>query len=227
MIAYPDKLSFYHAGTTQQYNLVKIPHHNLWACSQDGGAFRGATYTAEEIAEHFAKGHWREISFAEEGAKERGLVFPFTFECGDEGILYYASGLNEQGRVKIVYEYNGTEFKTTLEELHLKEQIKSGNWTVKSAAANAWDYYFADGVQETPQKPVEAPPEPPKEISALTIKVGSEGVVEATERLKQLAQAIENVNISLESFQAIFEDTRELLTGGVQGQCVTFCCEEQ
>lgn len=209
---YPDNFSFTHDTTSQLYDLVKIPNLNKWACYQDGST-HGATYTGEEIAHHFKEGHWRGISNAE--PVERDLVFPFTVRC-DEGVNYRITKSDTDGKVDC-YDIEGDEWWYGLfTEDDCRQYIEGATWIVTSVGPQA--------------KAVQAPPEPSKEVAkpldSLTIKVSSEGFTEATEQSKKLAQAIEEVNIALESFQAIFEDTRELL-GHNAGDMVTFCCEAE
>lgn len=191
---YPSQLSFYHDTTTQQYDLVKIPHINKWACYQDGST-HGATYTAEEIAEHFREGHWKEVSFAEDAPKDRELVFPITYKSVHEDCAY-----------KIVKDDDGvlwwhcqnSDWVSTIPDLysheHVAERIKSGDWRVISAG---------------PQKAPEATPSvsspsgaPTSASKGFTLSVDSEQLVEATERANALAEALVAVRFCLEDFQA-------------------------
>jgi hypothetical protein len=220
---FPDTLSFYHAGTTQQYNLQRIGNHSvvpLWACSEDGDKFRGATYTAEEIAHHFAEGHWKEFSFAEEATKERELVFPFTVEHTDSSKSVYVITDGPKEGFVTCDAHKDYSYANIWSHDDCRRFITEGLWRVISVG---------------PQKPIDPPtsassilgsptrPAPPMpavkpykgieitketvgQVSSLSIKIDSDDLVEATERAEALAQAVENVNIALESFQAIIKD---------------------
>jgi hypothetical protein len=222
---FADTLSFYHDTTTQQYNLQRIGNHSvvpLWACSQDGDKFRGATYTAEEIAEHFEKGDWKLVGEAskESVTKERELVFPFTVEVKDDSTYY----VYKDSEAKLWMEDVHSGWKSTTPNLFsdkgVSELIKKGTWIVKSV-----------GPQKTPETPTSASsvlpkptrPAPPMpavkpykgavevskqtvgHVSSLSIKLDSEGVAETTENFERLAQAVENVNVALESFASIIK----------------------
>lgn len=197
---YPDSFQFTHDTTSQVYDMVKLKNHGLWACTQPGlqCVGTGATYTAEEIAGHFAEGHWKEVSFAE-AQEERSLPLPFTFYVEHGTKILYEASHELDNRVYILWE--GCEEGTTYSVESVKNFIKNGTWRVTSVGPQAST----------------APPAPSKEaakgLDRITIKVSSEGVVEATERVKRLAQAVEDLNISLESLQSIFAETREIVFG--------------
>lgn len=247
--SYPDSFSFYHDTTTQQYNLQRIIVTDeddlvvtLWACSEDGDKFRGATYTAEEIRSNFDAGYWREVSFSEdcnqikqwidEGAlenntadwadcfaeapkesvtKERELVFPFTFHNAGFTTIFTVTEQNDSD-VKLTSELGvGRQSKE-----FAKESIKSGQWIVTSVGRSSVG----------PQKAPEAATSASKDLAALSIKIDSEQLVDATERVNKLARAVEDLNISLESFQAIFADVQDMLGSGQRIEMQTFCCSE-
>lgn len=223
---FPDSLSFYHDTTMQQYNLVKMSHHPLWACYQDGDDERrpsGATYTAEEIARHFASGAWREVSFAEAAPKEREMVFPFTCKWGDNCKDIYTFAREEDGII-CVWEGGFTEYPEDM----LRAAIKNGTCIVTSVGA---------------QMPVEAAPEASSpvgapasgievskstvgSVSSLSIKIDSEAVIAAPERMEKLAIATERVNAALEEFGSLMSDLQSLFAHQQVIGCQTFCCEE-
>jgi hypothetical protein len=185
---YPDALSFTHDTTSQRYDLVKLPHHNLWACQQAGlpAVGSGATYTAEEIAENFEKGHWWEAP-KESVTKERELVFPMTVEIPTDSTYYIYKDTDGV----LWMEDTKSDWVSTVPNLYsdegLRNNIVKGSWRVVSVGS---------------QKAPEAVPEPSK---PLTIQLDSEQLVEATERAEALAQAVELVNIALEDFYSLIK----------------------
>lgn len=143
---------------------------------------------------------------------ERDLNLPFTVVT-DGGNWYDIVEQNRDSVTMIAHD-SGEEYHHVTKQM-AKCFIKQALWIVRDA----------------PRKATTAPPEPSKEaakgMDSLTVSVRSEGFTEATEQAKKLAAAIEEVNIALESFQAIFEGTRELLLGNNPSGCVTFCCGDE
>ena len=210
---YPDSFSFYHAGTTQQYNMQRVTYNSavpLWACSEDGDKFRGATYTAGDIAGHFGSGAWQEVP------KERELVFPFTVQHTDSSGAEYTIFDSTTEGMTHCYEAATNRMDTDyFSYSDCRRFITEGLWRVTSVGH---------------QKPAEVPTSPPKD---LVVSVDSEQLALATERANALAQAVENVNISLEAFQGIFADVQNMLMPQQFVACDVdfhqikpFCCEE-
>lgn len=217
---YPDNFTINIPPTDVMFDMVKLDPQfpdqiPQWGCSRHGQPYveyRKTTYEAAEIAEKFAQGLWQEVSFKE--PVERPLNYPFTVRVNCGGDHYDVVQGYKAGYVTMIDTNSGKEYADAFPEDTVRKWIKDGSYAVTSVG---------------PRKATTAPPEPSKEaakgMDSLTVSVRSEGFTEATEQAKKLAAAIEEVNIALESFQAIFEDTRELLLGGNPSGCVTFCCE--
>jgi hypothetical protein len=198
---YADQFSFFHADTTQQFNMQRIGNHSvvpLWACSEDGDKYRGATYTAEEIAKHFEAGDWREISFSEPVEAERELVFPFTVRTLSDH-YYYITERTQDG-VTMTHRDTGEAYHHANKE-DAKRFIRDNLWTVTSVG---------------PQKAVEQPtsPSPPIEQSPSTVSME-----DTTEAVNRLAEATERLNIALESFAGIFADVQHLIAPRMEITC--------
>lgn len=201
MKSIPNKFSFYHAGTTQRYDMEKQAPRKLWVCSREDTLASCAYYTESEVRQHIADGDWWIIPQAPD---EPSLVFPFNFTVKDgdysrDGYTAF-QGTNDD-HVKVTHTEGHNEDNQYTKE-KVKEYIKDGTWIVTSVGEQPYELSESEG----PYNPPETPTSPSKDVSELTIKINSDGVEEAVERFKRLEQAVEAVNVSLESMQQLLKE---------------------
>jgi hypothetical protein len=185
MKSIPNKFSFYHAGTTQRYDMELF--FLGWKCtSPDTDSQSHSYYTESEIRQHIADGDWWLIP------KEPEMALPIDFKFKDVEVKY------------TYYESDGDMYLKTnkgwksppnwVSQEVAKERIKDGTWIVTSVGKQPYELSEAEGSYNPP----EAPTNLSKDISHLTIKVNSDGVEEAVKAAKELSDVVDSVNAGLE-----------------------------
>lgn len=198
MKAIPNKFSFFHAGTTQRYDMEK--QITQWRCTPLGASTHRSCYSEYEIREHIADGDWWVIPEEPEMAmpKEPPLVFPFKYKHSSEG-QYGTVHKGKGGSIEVVIfdVYDGEYFHCCdwMEE-DAKRWIKDGTWIVTSV-----------GEQKAP----EAPKASILGNSTLTINVDTKA---ATEAVNALAEAGNKAAEAMLVLKSAIEDVASVLNGG-------------
>jgi hypothetical protein len=143
-------------------------------------------WSVETTQYNIADGTWKFVRSLDEPE----LVFPFTVKTDSDNIYTITSNLN--GGV-IMTSTDGLQYKHVDNEM-AKNFIKKGLWIVQSVGSPKVEGSTTASNNATSL------------VDSLKLSVTSEGVKEATEAFKELAQRIENVNIALESMQQIMTD---------------------
>jgi len=204
---YPEKFVVKNPTAKYEWNVVRDGDEYAWTTV--GNCLNIGNYTARYM-DSLSGGY--EFIFPEEAPQEPSLVFPFTVKhsSATTGGIYTITNGTERDRVDC---YN-VEFDSTTYDLwsydQCKQFIKEGVWLVQSVGN---------------QKPVELPSASETIVSALTINITTEA---ATEAMNALAEAIESVNIGLESMQKLMAEmglggkAREDYTDGSLVNCLVF-----
>ena len=176
----PNKFEFkvYNRDT---YVMVKSNTDGEYYCyntGEDTTEPTKAIHNSSTILEAIRSGIWQ----ITEDLDEPEMKFPFTFKHTGDNTLYTAVRKNDNGSIHIIWDDDSADgycVKT------VEKYIKDGTWIVKSVG--------------------EQPPTQ-ESVTPLTIEIDSTCVDEAIHKMKMLAQAVENVNISIETMQKLFRE---------------------
>lgn len=214
-MSYPDTLQFTREHCPETIvTLSRQPHLTvpLWAVISSHGIGYNALYNEAQIQYNFDNGYWQEMSSSEapcskvsqaEEAVEPEMKFPFTFYIPRHQEAPYK--VTKQGPDLRLESSLGVGYQTVE---FAKNAIKNGDWIVTS-------------VGEQPAKE-EAVKVGKLEDISITLRCDTS---EALAKTYELADAIERVNIAMESFQAIVKDFNINVEAVDSTGCAAFCCD--
>lgn len=229
-MSYPDKFQFAHENTTQLYNMTRLAGtaQPLWACTRgdEEGYSASPLYNEFQIQDNFDNGYWQEISSSEPNEPE--MVFPFNFtvlgyeETNGEYTMY-----KDQVGVSWV---KCADWETTQPDLYSEEEmrrfIEEGKWRVTSVGEQPPKEEIFDANKKENFKESTRLSFGKLEDLTVTLKADTTDAVvdmqNATLVAINLAQAVENVVISLQSLQALLNEMGLGRSGSED--CSAFCC---